>query len=314
MADQASAGQHHVERAGTPFPLDHMPVYECGADDLIALVPFPADDANKFSRGKLTIAAGSDRYPGAACLAAAASQRMGAGYTEVVTTKHALAALRASHPSVVARPRATWKLEGLRTIATGRPQALVVGPGFDADDDEGMETVFAALKGCAHPVLVDGGGLDALATKKGRRLLKRRFVKDAPTVVTPHAGEAAHLGAPFGFSMDNPAKLACALSLAYGFVVVLKGPNTFVSDGERSFVVTEGTSALAKAGTGDVLAGMIGALLAQGLGPMQACMLGVTLHARAGSKAARRWTQIGVCAEDVVDGIPDAIRDLVLSQ
>ena len=91
---------------------------------------------------------------------------------------------------------------------------------------------------------------------------------------------------------------------------MVKGPDTFVSDGEGVVRVTEGTAALAKAGTGDVLAGMLGALLAQGLDPLDASVLAVTLHARAGRIAADRLTTISVTAEDVAAAIPLAIRSV----
>ena len=91
---------------------------------------------------------------------------------------------------------------------------------------------------------------------------------------------------------------------------MVKGPDTFVSDGEDTVCVSEGTSALAKAGTGDVLAGALGALLAQGLDPFDAAVLAVTLHARAGRIAADRLGSISVIAEDVVEALPLAIRSL----
>lgn len=149
-----------------------------------------------------------------------------------------------------------------------------------------------------------------LASDKGRRLMRRRFVNGWPTVITPHAGEAARLAAPLDLPTDDPERLARLLALAYGAIAVVKGPDTFISDGDEVVRVTEGTAALAKAGTGDVLAGMLGALLAQGLDPVDASVLAVTLHARAGRIAADRLTAISVTAEDVVAAIPLAIRSV----
>ena len=106
-----------------------------------------------------------------------------------------------------------------------------------------------------------------------------------------------------------PAALACALAEAYGAVVALKGPVTFIAspDGTAE-VMDRGTSALAKAGTGDVLAGIVGALLAQGLSPRDAAALGCALHAEAGRAAAAALTDICVAAEELITYLPDAIR------
>ena len=160
-------------------------------------------------------------------------------------------------------------------------------------------------------MLVDGSGLGALASEKGRRLLKRRFLNGHATVVTPHGGEAARLARAFDLPTGDPCALARSLSLAYGVVAVVKGPVTFISDGEQSVRMAHGTPALAKAGTGDVLAGMVAALLAQGMDALEASVLGAELHARAGLAAAARWSAIAVCAEDVVECLPAALAELV---
>ena len=282
-------------------------------DELAALLPMPDAAAHKYSRGKLTIVGGAAPYPGAACLAAAASQRAGAGYTEVRCAPESVPAVRAWRPSLVVR---SWKgidAEPLAPATVGRPVAYAVGSGMDsASKDALAETkslVFAVLKNAQAPVLVDGGGLAPLATPKGRRLLRRRFARGLATVITPHAGEAARLAKPLGLPTDDPCRLACLLSLGLGVLAVVKGPDTFVSDGESVTRIDEGTPALAKAGTGDVLAGVMGALLAQGMAAYDAAALAVTLHARAGRHAANRYTDIGVAAEDVVEALPQAIAE-----
>lgn len=109
-------------------------VREYRADELAALVPLPAADANKYTRGTLIAVVGSERYPGAACLAAAASQRAGAGYTEVVTHPAAVDLVRAWRPSLVVLPRAALS-EALAPAREGRPRAYLVGCGFDVRDE-----------------------------------------------------------------------------------------------------------------------------------------------------------------------------------
>lgn len=283
-------------------------VREYTDDELTALLPLPAPDANKYTRGVLLAVAGSARYPGAACLAAMAGQRTGAGYTRVATAPEAEGLVRSCSPSLVVQSFESLRAADLPEARPGHPAACVVGCGFDPDEDASARLALLVLKHAAAPVLVDGGALSALASPKGRRLLRRRFVDGLPTVVTPHAGEAARLAAPLELPAEDPAELARSIALAYGVIAAVKGPQTFVSDGERIVRMSEGTPALAKAGTGDVLAGMMGALLAQGLDPFDAAVLGATLHARAGRAAEAAMTAIAKTAEDVIDAVPAALR------
>ena len=285
-------------------------VREYRADELAALVPLPAADANKYTRGTLTAVVGSERYPGAACLAAAASQRAGAGYTEVVTHAAAVNIVRAWRPSLVVRPRSALS-EALASARAGKPRAYLVGSGFDAQDAESASLTLSVLEGTRAPVVVDGGGLDALVGEEGRRLLLRRRDEGCATVITPHAGEAARLARPLGLPADDPCALSRALSRALGVVALVKGPITYASDGEQVARMAHGTPALAKAGTGDVLAGVAGALLAQGLDALDAAVLAAELHARAGRAAAARLTDVAVTAEDVVEALPSAIAELL---
>ncbi|MBQ9043889.1 MAG: NAD(P)H-hydrate dehydratase [Eggerthellaceae bacterium] len=267
----------------------------------------PAADDNKYTRGKLTVVAGSARYPGAAALAARASQRMGAGYTEVVTARKAVDIVRLASPSLVVRPFDEWSPEELPASREGKPCAVCIGPGFAGSDDEAA-LVVSVLKWAKCPVLVDGGGLAWLTSKKALKFLAKRGEKGLPTVLTPHGGEAARLAKPFSLPTDDPEQLAAGLSLALHAIVVLKGPDTYIADGKHFEVMREGTPALAKAGTGDVLAGMIGALLAQGVEPFEAACAGAELHARAGVAAAARLTDVAVCAEDVIESIPEVLK------
>ena len=323
--------------------------------DLSALLPFPADDANKYTRGKLVAVAGCAEYPGAACLAASAGQRAGAGYIEVFCAPSTVPIVQAFRPSLVARDWTDFEQRALPASAPGKPVAYVVGPGFDRANEECQHLTLFVLEHAQAPVLVDGGALGILASPEGLALAKRRLERGLTTVITPHAGEAARLmeiaartRTPETFSHDNPCSIASrkpdrtkignapaigekeaadknrnvahaatsqeetarTLAFAYGAVVAAKGPNTFVSDGERTVAITNGTPALAKAGTGDVLAGMAGAFLAQGLDPFDAAALACALHAEAGKLAERTLTSISVIPEDVIEHIPAAIKQL----
>ena len=278
---------------------------------LRAALPVPAADSNKYTRGVLTVVAGCARYPGAACLTAYAGQRMGAGFTEVVTCKAARRAMLATHPSLVVCEFDSWEPADLRSNKRGARHALCVGPGFDPDDGKYVSLVTELLETAEVPVLVDGGGLAALGSQEAVRLLRRRGEEGLATVLTPHGGEALRLARALGLNTSEPARLALLLAASLEAVVVVKGPDSFISDGERVIPMREGTAALAKAGSGDVLAGMMAALLAQGVDPVSAAVLGATLHARAGVAAARLLTEVCVTSEDVIAAIPDAVRTLL---
>lgn len=287
-----------------------MLIWKYSDAKLRAAMPELRADANKYTRGKLTVIAGSKRYPGAAALAAVAGQRMGAGYTEVICSPQAVGVVRVASPSLVVRSWKKLRASDFPCSREGHPAACVVGPGFDPADDACVDATLRALKKTRSPLLVDGGALSILATERGRELLRRRFELGLQTVATPHMGEAARLAAPFSLPTSDPAELSRLLSLAYGAIVLVKGPKSYVSDGEQIAVVSDGSAALAKAGSGDVLAGMIGALLAQGAGPFDACVLGATLHAWAGCAAAADLTETCVVAEDVPRYLPAAIKRL----
>ncbi|WP_165054349.1 MULTISPECIES: NAD(P)H-hydrate dehydratase [unclassified Adlercreutzia] len=284
-------------------------VSEYDGGRLAALLPWPARDVNKYTRGKLTLVAGSALYSGAASLAAVAAQRMGAGYVEVACAPESVGAVRASRPSLVVRSWDSWDGFGEIAPREGHPCACVVGPGFDASGAAEADLVLRAVAQVAAPVLVDGGALSILSTEAGLAAAHVRAQHARALVMTPHGGEAARLARAAQVDRAlEPAALVRALARAWRCVVALKGPDTFVSDGAQVVAVRQGTPALAKAGTGDVLAGMVGALLAQGLGALDACVLGVTLHAEAGRAAAAELTDICVTPEDVIEAIPQAVH------
>ena len=286
---------------------------DAAVDVLASLLPPLADDANKYTRGMLTIVGGSSRYPGAAVLAARASQRMGAGYTEVVCAPETKFAVLMASPSLVVTSWDGWRADSLRPSTPEKPTAVVVGPGFDASDAAQMDLVFSVLEAACCPVVVDGGALTALAQPRALRYLERRAQNGWPTVLTPHGGEAARLAA--AWEIDAAAfdqqDLAMELAGRLQAIVALKGPDTVVACATDSFVMDYGGSELAKAGTGDVLAGMLGALLAQGANAFDATFLAVSLHALSGSSAAMELTAFSVTAEDVIDNLPLVLATLV---
>lgn len=256
--------------------------------DVRRLLPVPGGESDKYRRGVVGIAAGSARYPGAAVLAVSGALRGGAGAVRYVGP---------AGDAVLARfPETLVSDQGPKHA--GRVQAWVVGPG--AGDDA---TAVAEVLASDVPVLVDADGL-RLAGQDAVR------ARTAPTLMTPHAGEAAALlGVPRG--EVEGARLASARELAarYSATVLLKGSTTLVADagGGAVRVNPTGTAWLATAGSGDVLSGLAGSLLASGLGALDAGSVAAYLHGLAGRFAA---DGAPVGAHDVAEAVPAAWRDV----
>lgn len=288
------------------------------------VLPYPSVDANKYTRGVLVIIGGSPAYPGAACLATDAAYKMGAGYVEVFCSPEALRVLQVHNVEAVVRAWTGWTcaFSRLAVQKNGHPAACLIGPGFNPKDLENDYLVSDVLKNCVYPVIVDGGALSFLATEEGMQIAKDRSKLSRETILTPHFGEAQKLAEPLGADVKNDladdescAKFARALAKAYEATVVLKGPKTFIAPAKSSsnevYLMQNGTAALAKAGTGDVLAGIIGALSAQGLCAVDAANIGASIHALAAKEASNELTAISVCAQDVVSYIPKAISSII---
>ncbi|MFF3936072.1 NAD(P)H-hydrate dehydratase [Streptomyces phaeofaciens] len=256
--------------------------------DVAALLPVPGAESDKYRRGVVGVAAGSARYPGAAVLAVAGALRGGAGAVRYVGP---------AGPAVLARFPETLVSDG-GPSAAGRVQAWVAGPG--AGDDS---AAVAQVLGTDVPVLLDADGL-RLADPDAVR------ARTAPTLMTPHAGEAAAL---LGVAREEveAARLARVRELAarYGATVLLKGSTTLVAgpDGGPVRVNPTGTPWLATAGSGDVLSGLAGSLLAAGLSALDAGSVAAYLHGLAGRFAAQ-GAPVG--AYDVAEALPGVWRDV----
>ncbi|MGA5471405.1 NAD(P)H-hydrate dehydratase [Streptomyces arboris] len=259
--------------------------------DVAALLPVPGAESDKYSRGVVGVVAGSERYPGAAVLAVSGALHGGAGAVRYVGP---------GADAVIARFPETLVHAGPPSKA-GRVQAWVIGPGLG--DGRWAEEAVADVLGADVPVLVDADGLRLLDPETVR-------TRTAATVLTPHAGEAAAL---LGVAREEveAGRLAAVRELAarYRATVLLKGSTTLVAEARDTPVRVNptGTGWLATAGSGDVLSGLTGSLLAAGLAPRDAASVGAYLHglaARHGSDGAP------VSAQDVANGIPAAWRDV----
>ena len=249
--------------------------------DIEAILPRPTAESDKYRRGVLGLLAGSNRFTGAAILATGGAVRGGAGMVRLLTFPGSAAAVRHLHPEVVIT-ELTDEIEDGFLDKVGRVQAWAVGSGMGTDDAAAQR--LAAVLATPLPVLIDADGLTLLAKHKG--LLPR----PAPTLLTPHAGELGRLldadPADIEARRLEHARLAAT---RLGACVLLKGSTTVVAppDGlDPVLVNTTGTPWLATAGTGDVLAGLAGALLAQGLLPPQAAIAAAYLHGLAARLAS----------------------------
>ncbi|MEJ8659181.1 NAD(P)H-hydrate dehydratase [Streptomyces sp. MS1.AVA.4] len=255
--------------------------------DVAQLLPVPAAESDKYRRGVVGVVAGSARYPGAAVLAVAGALRGGAGAVRYVGP---------AADAVIARfPEAL--VHGWPPSRAGRVQAWVVGPGLG--DGPGVQEVLDT----DVPVLVDADGLRGLDPDAVR-------ARKAPTLLTPHAGEAAALlGVDRGEVEGARLGTVRALAAKYGATVLLKGSTTLVAGPDERTPVRvnpTGTSWLATAGSGDVLSGLAGSLLAAGLAPLDAASVAAYLHGLAARLASH---DAPVAAHDVATAIPRAWRD-----
>jgi len=262
-----------------------------------ALLPVRSEDAEKRSAGAPLIVAGSTQFPGAAVLAAMGAARAGAGYVTVAAPEGAAAALRAH---LIEQVVVTYKEDdpaaAVRTILdlTNRCSSIGIGPGLGLSDAFGT-IVNGVLAGSDLPAVADAGALFHLAKRLGD-------YRTRPLVLTPHAGEFARLS---GQGMIAPgqrlARLRAFVS-EHGITTLLKGRTTVIGTPAATYLNPTGTSALATAGTGDVLTGIVATLLAQGCSPADAARLGAYWHGRAGARAQAARPR-GVIARDVADAL-----------
>jgi NAD(P)H-hydrate epimerase len=299
-------GELRVVPIGIPSGAPGEPVAGTIEPGVLALAPRRASRSTKFSSGQVVIAGGSRGLTGAVRMSSLAAIRAGAGYATVAVPAELEPVFEASQPEVMSAGcpggdgcLAPGSLKAVLRIFE-RAAAGVLGPGMGRDPGS-VELARDAAAAIEAPLVIDADGLNAFAGELA--LLAGR---DAPTILTPHAGE---LGRLLGRSSEEIAahRLASAreAALASGAVVVLKGDDTIVAGGERVAVNALAAPALATAGTGDVLSGIVAALLARGLDPFAAACAGVLAHARAGRDAAARiGSAESVIASDVIDSIP----------
>jgi ADP-dependent NAD(P)H-hydrate dehydratase len=282
--------------------------------DVPRLSPRP-DTTHKAQVGRIAIVAGSRGMSGAVCLSGLGALRGGAGLVRACCPESILPIVAASEPCLMTMPLAEDP-EG-RISPAALPALLeslkwadvtAIGPGLGLGDGV-ANVVRTILRDYSGPAVVDADALNNLAEQPQWWLSRH----GRPTVITPHPGEIARLRRGTGLDTDpeqtEEARLATAFEFATltGTTVVLKGHRTVVCTSDEAYINTTGNPGMATGGMGDVLTGLIAALVGQGLSAFDAARLGVYAHGAAADECAKRIAPVGYLAREVADGLPPAL-------
>ncbi len=283
--------------------------------DLPPLPPRPVD-MHKGQAGRVAIIAGSRGMSGAAVLAGLSALRGGAGLVRVCTPASVLPIIAAGEPCLMtqALPETDQgQADGsnaFRALDLNWPTVVALGPGLGTTSPV-QEFVTQVVTRAQVPLVLDADGINCLAGGTLPQWWKQRAPET--TVVTPHPGEMKRLRSAAGLSpldaQDDDGRIRIAHEYAQltGCVVVLKGHHTVVATASSVYVNTTGNPGMATGGMGDVLTGLIAALIAQGLAPADAARLGVAVHGAAADLLARQLAPVGFLAREVADMIPVAL-------
>ena len=272
---------------------------------VLSLLPDRNPWGHKGNFGKLLLLCGSRGYTGAAFFAAMGALRSGAGlvFLGVPESIYGIEAVKLNEPVIFPLPDAGGRLsaDAVPEILTRLPQmdAVLVGPGLGQSEGT-LAVVRAVLEKAECPVVVDADGINVLSAH--RDLLRGR---KSPTILTPHDGEFARLGGVIG---EDRMSAAAALAEELGCVVLLKGHETCITDGTDGFLNPTGNPGMAVGGSGDVLAGVITALLGAGLPPLEAAACGAWLHGAAGDRCAAELGQYGMLPTDMLSALPRLMK------
>lgn len=268
--------------------------------------------SHKGTNGRLLLICGSAAYPGAAVMACGGALRAGTGYVTLASTLDVCREAGGRYPGLLRRPlHQSWN-GGIAATEFSRllkwaneSDAVVMGCGME-NTEETKSLVLGMLQYCKTPLILDADALNALA---GKTEVLRRSA--APLLLTPHPGEFSRLTGTHIDGGKELADTAAAFSRETGAVLLLKGAVTWLygPDGEKtaSFL---GNSGLARGGSGDVLAGILGAMAARGLPLWEAARCGLVLQGMAAQAAARRWSREGMLPTDVIDALGEAFLTL----
>lgn len=273
--------------------------------DVLRILPDRAVEAHKGDFGKILLLCGSRGYTGAAALAAMGALRCGAGlvYLGVPESVYSIVATKVTEPIVFPLPDEDGMLSAnaIPYIDEKLPQidAVLIGPGLG--QSPGTAAVLKHILNTYHgTLLIDADGINLLATHKD--LLRGRT---GITILTPHSGEFKRLT---GMDITSRTENAVQSANDLNAIMVLKGHNTVVTDGKMCYLNNTGNPGMAVGGSGDVLAGIIIALVAQGIAPLQAAACGVWLHGASGDLCAKELGQYGMLPSDMLMLLPRLLK------
>lgn len=269
-------------------------------DDIKRLLPKRTDHSNKGTYGKLLVIAGSVNMAGAAVMCARAAYRSGVGLVKVLTAEENRASIQTLLPEAILSTYGVKIDESQVTEELKWADAVVLGPGIGTDKNA-QKLVELVLKNCAVPLLLDADALNVIA--KEPEVLLRPHTE---MIITPHLGEMARLtGDAVSLIQSRFVESAFTFAQTYNVVCVLKDFHTITAiPYALGYLNLSGNNGMATAGSGDVLSGIIGAMLAQGMTADLAAPLGVYLHGLAGDKAAKAMGERALIATDLIEALP----------
>lgn len=303
--DEEKQPWYGVNRQSKAEGWERMEIKRLNEKDVQALLPERDPWGHKGTFGKILLLCGSRGFTGAAYLAAMGALRSGAGlvFLGVPESIYAIEAVKLNEPVVFPLPEEDGKLSqlALPEISKRLPQmdAVLIGCGLGQSSGT-FAVVKTVLETASCPVVVDADGINLLS---GHRDILRR--RQHATILTPHDGEFARLGGPVG---ENRMASAARLAEECNGIVLLKGHETCITDGQTGYVNATGNPGMAVGGSGDVLAGIITALLGQGIAPLEAAACGAWLHGAAGDLCAKELGQYGMLPTDMLLRLPRLLK------
>jgi NAD(P)H-hydrate epimerase len=270
-------------------------VNELSFDDIKINIPKRRENSHKGNHGKLLIIAGDEGFGGAGIMSSESGLKTGAGLVRLLTRKSHISASLARNPEVMVSGA-----DNAQDIEANLewPDAVVAGPGMFENywSEQILYKLLLSISDNGTPTLLDAGALRLLT-----HMAFSKIKLPGETVLTPHPGEAAEmLKVTVKEIQRNRIKSAKALQQKYGCIIVLKGNGTIICNKNDIYLCSAGGPELAVAGSGDILSGVIGSLIAQGLTPFDAAKTGVVIHARAGEEFANDVGRIGLAAVELI--------------
>lgn len=271
-------------------------------------------DTHKGSYGHLFILGGSPGLTGAVCLAGSAALRSGCGLVTVGIPESLNGIIEVKLTEVMSLPLAetlqrTFSVRAVTPVLEfirERADAVLIGPGISCRVKETAEFVKRIVEKNEKPLIIDADAIKIIAKEKS--LLK----KSRNVILTPHPGEMSYLtGAGIKEIQDSREETAKAFAEKYGVTLILKGHHTVVTDGKNTCINLTGNPGMATAGSGDVLAGILGSFLVQGYGTFESARYAAYVHGLAGDLAAKEVGETSLIASDIISQLPHAFNRLI---